>query len=257
MDRRNPVPGFTLVEAAVAIAVAGILAGMMAPLATKVVDRHRTEATRVHLRDAFEAMFGARGRRVPNMRADFGFDPRNTLPNLRCLVAHDWGLAPPFGPHAGASFHWGYNGPYWHGPEAGGNPVDAWGSPIRLLYDAANQTWQLQSLGPDRLASRDDLFYPPVPAPVRSYEARVTVDLARRDGVRENLACAVFLRHGGNAGGNTVDRHPEGGPAGPPVLVAPAGVMELVVTSTTGAFQAFTVPLDLLPGENRVVEVRL
>jgi hypothetical protein len=94
-------------------------------------------------------------------------------------------LVPSFGKHDGSAFAYGYNGPYWQGPVIAGNPVDAWGSPIRLICGFADPgiwkepTWQLCSLGPDRKKGNeevdDDLYYPSAPVRVSSYESTLNI----------------------------------------------------------------------------------
>jgi hypothetical protein len=40
-------------------------------------------------------------------------------------------------------------------------------------------------------------------------------------------------------------------------FTAPAGTLQLEFTPTTGAFKPFLLPMDLLPGQTREVEVKL
>jgi type II secretory pathway pseudopilin PulG len=153
--------GFTLVEAAVAIGVASILAGMMAPMAVRVLDLERADRTREQLRQAWEALFGARDRSLPNMRSDFGFritDGMNGY-DLGLLVTPDLGpggLGPdqpaprvqPYGPAPGGGRRLsGWRGPYWHGPVQNRLPVDPWGHPI-VLAVGPDGSVQVRSQGP-------------------------------------------------------------------------------------------------------------
>lgn len=254
MARRR---GFSLLEMAVGIAVMAILAGTMAPLAVKALDRHREAATRESLRLAFEALFGSRDHRVANLRADFGFDPKESHKTLPFLVANCWSAhVPAFGLHEGAVFPWGWNGPYWQGPVHGKVPVDAWGSPIDLVY--AHGGWQVHSPGRDRQKGADDLYYPPFPATESSYQATVLVVITRES---EDIGGTLALRYGGNAEGalassKVLTIEAKGSPQSFS-FQAPAGGMQLEFTPTTGGFKAFAVPMDLLPGQTRDVEVRL
>ena len=253
--------GFTLIEAVVAVAVVSILAGMAAPLALRILDQKREAATRKSLKLAFEALFGARDRRAANMRADFGFEPNGSLPNLPLLVSRagsGWPV-PQYGPNDHASFNWGYNGPYWQGPVADGRPVDAWGHPIDLIFrnpglGPGQCTWQLHSQG---RGAGGDLYYPPVPATVNSYTATILVVITR---VSEAIAGTVTLRHCG-AGWATLSRAQQAiDPGNSPQsfsFLAPAGVMELVFTPSSGGFRGFTMPMDVLPGQTREVRVNL
>jgi len=259
--------GFTLVEAAVAVAVTAILAGMMAPLALKALNQRREAATRRSLKLVFEALFGARDRRVANMSADWGFDPPDGNWTLGLMVdrtyreAHqlDAGLTPAFGRNHGAAFHWGWNGPYWHGDLRGRLPVDAWGSPIQLrVYNRAVQVF---SPGHWKRDSPDSLVYPPVPVPLASLNACVNihVTLASRD-IRSAVVRVAF---GGNRQGlpQTTTPFPvDAGPAVTRTLSVPAGGMEVMATyqrNNQGPFHDFSLPLDLLPGETRDVWVNL
>lgn len=256
-ERPGHSHGFTLVESVVLVAVLGILAGLTAPLALKTLNQKRVAATRKDLKRAFEAMFGAHDRRVANMRADFGFDPARSYPALPFLVRPCWGQVPAYGPHDDASFCWGYNGPYWLGPVQAGNPVDAWGSPLQLRHDPVAGTWQLRSLGPDKLESGDDLCHPPTPASVGSFEACLLVTVLR---VSPDLAGSVTLRRGGDTGAHLVESTLPLQPRAPCQSLrfrVPAGTLELRFSPSQQGFAPFTVPLDLLPGQTRELEVRL
>jgi len=259
--------GFTLVEAAVAVAVTAILAGMMAPLALKALNQRREAATRRSLKLAFEALFGARDRRVANMRADWGFDPPDGDSSLGVMVDRtyrgerqlDAGLTPPFGRNPGAAFHWGWNGPYWHGDLRGRLPVDAWGSPIELRVH--NRSVQVHSLGPTKRVGPDGLVYPPVPVPLDSLNACVNihVNLASGD-VRSAVVSVIFGNNGAVLPRSTTPFPVEAGPAVTRTVCVPAGGMEVEATyqrNQQGPFHAFSLPLDLLPGETRDVWVNL
>ena len=255
--------GFTLVETAVAVAAAGILAGMMVPLALKVQDQRRAASTREGLRRAFEALFGAHGHRVPNLRADFGFDPGSDLDALPMLVRGDrWGAVPRFGRNDGAAFDWGHNGPYWHGPVLGENPVDAWGSPIRLEVRRARgvTTWQLRSLGPDKAQGADDLVYPPVPASASSYTGSLLVTVTGAG------PATASLRHGGNQRPGLVLARGEGtaiparipGSHGVQFAGVPSGMAELrILPLDPGGFAPVILPVDLPPGQPVSLQVAL
>lgn len=271
-DRR----GFTLVEAAVAVGVVAILAGLMAPMAARVLDQRRKAATREGLRRAFEAMFGSRDRRIANMRADFGFEPpEGEYRNLRFLVARSgpWARVPAFGDH-GQRFQWGYNGPYWLGDTRDGVPVDAWGSPIELVCEGGRV--QVRSRGPRRERGRaeDDLVYPPEPVPLDGYRSRVLVVVTPSQGAP---AGQVSLVHGGNREAHARVDGPfllTGEATQARTFSAPAGGMEVDFAPLPGPegkgerpadgkgkgappFLERAIPMDLLPGETREVRVTL
>jgi hypothetical protein len=239
-----------------------ILAGAMAPLALKVLDQRREAATRRSLKLAFEAMFGARDRRVANMRSDFGFTVDHPLPALPMLVTRP-GFDPAMGRWDGASFEWGWNGPYWHGSVSHGVPVDAWGSPIQLQFEAQDDhSLQLVSLGPRRRWGEGNIFYPPVPVPVASLQTRVILHITPS---RPDLRCEVVIRYGRTGPGMLMASTaalaivPGAGVVHATRLV-PAGTMEVTVRpGINGAVPAGfrPIPLDLLPGETREVSVTL
>jgi prepilin-type N-terminal cleavage/methylation domain-containing protein len=253
--------GFTLVEAAVAIAVVAILAGTMAPLALKALDQRREASTRRSLKLAFEAMFGARDRRIANMRSDFGFTVDRSLATLPVLVRNP-GIR-DLGRWDGASFEWGWNGPYWHGPVGNGVPVDAWGSPIQVHFEAHDHSSvQMVSLGPRRRWGQGSIFYPPVPVPLASLQTRVILHITPS---RPDLRCEVVIRCGQATAAGLLARTPALAIApGEGVVHAtrlvPAGTMEVTVEpGIGGAVPAGfrPIPLDLLPGETREVSVTL
>lgn len=249
MARRRD--GFSLVEAAVAVAVAAILAGMMAPLGARVLQQRRAAATREALRRAFEALFGNRDRRVPNLRADFGFDPGDGSPDLAFLVTRPaaWAGLLPFGSN-GTLYPWGWNGPYWLGDTRNGAPVDAWGGPIELVRTGLGV--QVRSRGPRRgeQQTEDDLVYPPEPVPLAAFDAHllVVVSLDRPGG-----AGAVQVQYGrdGRQSGRI-------GKQTSLLFEVPAGGLQLVFQPDQGDnFPRRIIPMDLLPGETREVRVQL
>jgi prepilin-type N-terminal cleavage/methylation domain-containing protein len=284
--------GFTLVEAAVAIAVVAILAGAMAPMALKVLDQQREAATRASLKLAFEALFGARDRRVANMRSDYGFTVAGDLPTLADMVTRP-GATPAMAFHDGSSFQWGWNGPYWHGPVADRAPLDAWGNPIRL--ECRDQAVQLRSLGRSGRPGPGNLVYPAVPIPLASLRSRLILHVVPSS---PDLACQVVIRYGldrqngrmgqpaGPAPGEPPTypvRVPRGGAVVHASVMVDAGTLEVnleplpaeggdlqlemrghelfpaVVNPGPGRLPADfrPIPLDLLPGETREVTVNL
>ena len=177
---------FTLIEVVVAIAVVAILAGAMMPLAGQVLNQQREERTRMLLRQAFEGCFGARDRRVANMRADFGFDPTVSLSSLPILISNSdptWVDVAPYSNVNG--FFCGYNGPYWSGPLDSSNaPLDGWGKTIQLIVSpsppAQGIYYQVRSAGRDGVFNTtDDLYFPAVLTPYLAFNATVTLQIIR------------------------------------------------------------------------------
>ena len=240
-----------------AVAVLAILAGTMAPLALKAIDQRRAEATRKSLKLAFEALFGARDHRLGNMRADFGFTPSRSYGRLDIMVQKPMQV-PRYGRNEGASFFWGYNGPYWHGRLQDGAPADAWGNPIALDFDRNAQTVQLRSTGGRLRTGAADLKYPPVPVPLASLNACVIVAIS---GTGQNLRGTIQVRYPGAFGDRLVETALytiEDRPEQSSVFWVPAGGMEVVGRPGQGAgWAGFQIPLDLRPGETREVRVQL
>jgi len=262
--------GFTLVEAAVAIAVMSILAGTMAPLAVKTLNRRRESATRRALQQAWEAMFGARDRYVPNVLADCNFRTEHTRERLAFLLRlEDYGGVPPMGLHAGFSHPWGFAGPYWFGDTQDGRPADAWGTPIRLEVtgaagpggypnDMGTIAYQVRSFGPDKVPSDDDLVYPAVPVPYASMVGtlrvnitKVTARISGRMYFRLPVDYDSLLRNGSVY---------EIADVGQQVILSdlpPTGAELVLEPGARSTFPRTVLPLQLLPGERRDVRVSL
>lgn len=277
MPRPANPRGFSLVEAAVAIAVVAILSGMLAPLALKALNQQRESKTRDNLKVAFEAMFGARDRRVANMRADFGFDPSaSTTYTLRVLVNRAgtaWAPVPAYG-YNGANFLRGWNGPYWNGTlDAAGNPADGWGRALRLSVNAG--TWQAASAGADgAFGTGDDLAYPSSASGYLAQSATLNV-VVTRISTAVNGTASLSFTYGNDAGAmgrctpSLTSVVPVGNLATTSRTMAntatqtlnfnlPAGSFQITFSPGTGAtFSATTLTLDLLPGETRQLDVQL
>jgi len=188
--RKSTNTGFSLIEAVVVIAIMAILAGAAVPLLIKAVNQQREQRTRSDMKVAWEAMFGARDRRVVNMRADFGFDPQVNPVDFRFLTNRTGlfplGQTPPlYGYDIAGKMFWGWNGPYWVGSVQtspgfpGGLPVDGWGHPFQLVYNAGN--YQLVSGGVDGLIpppnNADNIVYPSSPMPLSALNSNLTLNV--------------------------------------------------------------------------------
>jgi prepilin-type N-terminal cleavage/methylation domain-containing protein len=292
--RRPTDNAFSMIEVAVAIAIIAILAGSVAPLAIKALNQQREQKTRENLKIAFEAMFGARDRRVANMRADWGFNPGAGLANLGKMTTRT--AAPAPNPPAsfalnGASFRWGWNGPYWTGTTmlvAGVPvPVDGWGRPIQLrLVTGGNAGFQVISLGANgqmdsvignRVPLGDDIVYPEMPVDLASgYTSNLSVHLVNNRPSSNSIDYFIEVRWcNGNALSNpaTLDngRFPNGtgtltltpsssadfNPGStPPLPKFPSGPVQVHIhvnpaASPYTAAVDTTEVLDLLPGESK------
>lgn len=255
---------FTLIEAAVAIAIIAILAGAIAPLALKALNQQREFKTREGLKAAFEGMFGARDRRVANMRADFGYDPTLSSDLSGLFSSPVSGLRAYLpDPTDAGGMYWGYNGPYWSGTtDASSRPLDAWGRPMRLRVANAspNHTWQVQSFGPnglDEAGSGDDLIYPTLAAKALSYRAVLYLNIANSTPPTSG-AITVKARNGTTTLALLVNGLPYSGATIPTVICSPtAGGVYINITRTGTGATPLTFVVDLLPGEVRSFQVTL
>lgn len=262
-DRQTSQAAFTLVEAAVAIAIVAILAGALTPLVLQTLNQQREIKTRESLKAAFEGMFGSRDRRIANMHADFGFAPGVSLLDLRAMVlpaSAGTGL-PNYG-YNGRAFFWGWNGPYWSGPtDAQGRPQDGWGRPMDLVVTpAGGQTyWQVRSPGRDgTLGTPDDLRYPTQRASVISFNATLVVLVTKSSGATYAGNCTLtFLNGTGTPTTSPAQAISNSAGTQSFTFNENAGGMELHLTPTTGTFTPIVLALDLMPGETRQVEVTI
>lgn len=259
--------GFTLVEAAVAIAVVAILMGFLVPLAGKALNQQREGRTREALKQAFEALFGARDRRVANLRADVGYNPGAALANLSVLTSKSGAVATTkdYGLDGTYGIYWGYNGPYWSGSVVGANPVDGWGRPLQLRVVGGG--WQVFSLGANGLQDGDDLVYPAVPAQPAAYTGvlNVTVNFT---GQKTGTVTAYVRNPAGAAMVTTNYTIPAAGTGAVytftnsfslPTLTYnfPAGGVALVVNITSAPAVTQYYAFDLLPGEVRDFQIQI
>lgn len=174
--RASEHQGFSLIEVVVALAIIAILAGAIAPLALKSLNQAREQRTRSDLKTVYEALFGARDRRVSNMRADYGYAGASLAQMTTRGVIRAYGIYATQPALSG-----GWNGPYWTGMQSPvGLPQDAWGRPFQLRFIGGG--YQILSLGqngvlesPGQNPLGDDLVYPlpPNPLPVTGVQVNV------------------------------------------------------------------------------------
>jgi general secretion pathway protein G len=180
--------GFTLIEVIVVIAVLATLAGMLTPLAMRLVERQEGDLTEQRLKAAYQAVAGSWD------QGDFGFlGDIGRLPNsLDELVLR--GSLPAYAVGAnGVGLGW--RGPYI---QTIGEDFkrDAWGRP--LVFNSA--TGQVTSLGPDGVVSADDITYPQT-APVLQGGLQVSVLEDKGGGnyvpATANTTVTVYYSNGG------------------------------------------------------------
>jgi len=160
--------GFSLIEAAVAIAIIAILAAAAAPMVLKALNQQREARARDEMKMIYNALFGANDPSTPSLRNDFGY--AGSPNSLGWLVARPGGIrtyAPYQNPNNMLSGGW--RGPYWVGSvNAAGQPKDPWGHPYIIRSTTG---WQVLSMGANGRNDTnnsvnillDDLAYP-VPA---------------------------------------------------------------------------------------------
>lgn len=266
--RRPDDSAFSMIEVAIAIAVIAILAGSVAPLALKALNQQREQKTRENMKIAWETMFGARDRSIPNMTADFGF----ATPSLLQMTRRPAGLR-AYQPYAGThrDLSGGWNGPYWTGStDSTGVPVDGWGRAFelrtlgttrQLLSWGANGTRNTQPTTPT--PQGDDLAFPVPPAAASL--GTVTVNVSRIGGFPVSAATVTYYISGAQANPDT-GTIPLSGGAGTAALHP--GRVKLVATIPNQAQyppapatailpaapgQTLTQIIDLLPGGASVV----
>jgi prepilin-type N-terminal cleavage/methylation domain-containing protein len=88
-QKRRKKSGFTLLEILLVLGVLSILTGLGLPLLVRRSQLRRAEETKVHLKQAFEALFGNPERPVPNLLAETGFQPPDGILKLKFLVNKD------------------------------------------------------------------------------------------------------------------------------------------------------------------------
>ncbi len=149
--------GFTMIEVIVVIAVISILASMAVPLAVKVIDQSRTEATRKQMEEFHKLIVGDPALGTPGYVGDMGRLPQN-LGQLNTRLPGQ--PNPPANPFLGVRMGWW--GPYVNsGFSQQAYLNDAWGTAYAYGNPGAGQ---LRAAGPDRtIGTADDIVYPPNP----------------------------------------------------------------------------------------------
>lgn len=147
--------GFSLIEVVVVIAIVSLMASMAVPLAAKVIDQSRTEATRKQMEEIHKAIVGDPALGTPGFVGDMGRLPQGAQPlsQLNTQAGQRGGTLGTLG------VRMGWWGPYVNsGFSSGAYQNDAWGTP----YAYNSGTGQITSYGPDHLpGGGDDITYPP------------------------------------------------------------------------------------------------
>jgi len=152
--------GFTLIEVIVVIAVLSILASMAVPLAAKVIDQSRTEATRKQMEEIHKLIVGDPALGTAGYVGDMGRLPQG-LAQLNNRIALPWPAQPNgSSPVVFRGVKLGWWGPYINsGFNLQAYQNDAWGTPYAYGNPVAGQ---FRAAGPDRtMNTADDIIYPP------------------------------------------------------------------------------------------------
>lgn len=278
-DARRRSGGFTLIEAAVAIAVVAILAGAIAPLALKAITQQREARTREACKGAFEALFGAKDRRVANMRADFGWNPGGSLADLSAMLSITGTGMPGSGTfnrsysQDSQGLFWGWNGPYWSGTTDSANrPLDGWGRPLQLRW--VNGGWQVFSFGADGASNTgagtstpqgDDLGYPLVPAAPASFTSVLYIQVDNTTTAQTGTLSVYDKNVTNSLGALTLTGNATTGTS---LTIASnstasficnplSGGVKVTVTRTVTTPTTLYYVVDLLPGEVKTLNVSL
>jgi general secretion pathway protein G len=154
--------GFSLIEVIVVIAVLSILASMAVPLAAKVIDQSRTEATRKQMEEIHKLIVGDPALGTAGYVGDMGRLPQSPPAQPLRLLNEQLGQQIPTLQTLGVRMGWW--GPYVNsGFSQGAYLNDAWGTPYAYGNPGKGQ---ISSAGPDRDINTlaDNIVYPPYPA---------------------------------------------------------------------------------------------
>ena len=154
---RGSSRGFTLIEVIVVIAVLSILASMAVPLAVKVIDQSRTEATRKQMEEIHKLIVGDPALGTAGFVGDMGRLPQNLGQLNTRLPGQPFPLPNPF-----LGVRMGWWGPYVNsGFSQQAYLNDAWGTAYAYGNPGAGQ---IRAAGADRtIGTADDITYPPNP----------------------------------------------------------------------------------------------
>ncbi len=168
--------GFTLIEVIVVIAVLSILASMAVPLAAKVIDQSRTEATRKQMEEIHKLIVGDPALGTAGYVGDMGRLPQSPPAQPLRLLNEQLGQRNPTLQLLGVRMGWW--GPYVNsGFSQQAYRNDAWGTPYAYGNPGAGQ---ITSYGPDHNpGGGDDITYPPNPAVI---DGKLLVNLYVWDG---------------------------------------------------------------------------
>jgi prepilin-type N-terminal cleavage/methylation domain-containing protein len=169
---RSQSKGFTLIEVIIVIAILGIVAGAMAPLASRAIDSSRQDLTVKRQQLIYQAILGDPSAPGSGFLSDIGKMPGNNLSELALL-----GSLPAYSVQA-CGVGSGWRGPYLlDGVDSSGHPLDGWGMPMDLV------SGQIRSGGPDRdmATVADNLLYPSTPITINNINGSLVLNVKALD----------------------------------------------------------------------------
>jgi prepilin-type N-terminal cleavage/methylation domain-containing protein len=183
----NPSEGFTLIEVIVVIAILAIVAGAMAPLASRAIDSARQDQTLKRQQLIYQTIFGDASAPGSGFLSDIGRLPTTDLAELAVI-----GNLPAYSIKA-CGVGSGWRGPYLlDGVDSSGRPLDGWGTPMDLVGG------QIRSAGPDHdmTTAADNLLYPSNPITINNINASIAITVKALD---NSTGQPVFVPAGGQA----------------------------------------------------------
>lgn len=147
----SQLKGFTLIEVIIVIAILAVVAGAMAPIASRAIDSSRQDQTVKRQQLIYQAMLGDPSAPGSGFLSDVGRLPGANLTELALI-----GSLPAYS-ISSCGIGSGWHGPYLlDGVDSSGRPIDGWGMPMDLV------SGQIRSGGPDRnmSAAADNFLYP-------------------------------------------------------------------------------------------------
>ncbi len=224
-SRHRSSAGFTLIEVIIVIAILGVLAGAMAPLAVRMVDSTRQDRTVQRQQLIYTAILGIPSAPGSGFLSDVGRLPGTNLTELAVAGALPSYSMQPCG------VGMGWRGPYLlEGVDASGRPLDGWGTPMDLVNG------QIRSAGPDRsiITTADNLLYPSTPITLNNVNGSIGLEVLALD---SSTALPIFVPAGGQA----------------TVFYAQNGLMQSqVIASPSGSYVFPTAGLSLPQGIHAV-----
>jgi prepilin-type N-terminal cleavage/methylation domain-containing protein len=179
--------GFTLIEVIIVIAMLAVMAGAMAPLAVRMIDSGRQDATLERQKSIYRSILGDPSAPGSGFLSDIGRLPGANLSELAAVGSLPLYSIQPCG------VGMGWRGPYLlEGVDTAGRPLDGWGTPMVLI------SGQVSSAGPDHnmITTADNLVYPPTPITANNVNGSIVLAVSALD---SSTAQPVFVPAGGQA----------------------------------------------------------